>query len=215
MWCSAVVLVVLSSLRLASGTTLVGAHYSGGVIIGSDGRTSRGSYATTMSAKKIGEILDCDEATIYIARCGSAATSQRCLEDLRLEFLRFEHGRSTRTVLAAARLAQRKLSSSQSTSLLCAGFDESRGLQLFQILSGGGLVQSSEFCVLGSGSAYIYGWCDDKWTPNMSKEECIAFVQKAVELAGDRDGSSGGDTEIVSIEPGQRAQRIRLARGRL
>ena len=28
----------------------------------------------------------------------------------------------------------------------------------------------------GSGSAYIYGYCDKHWSPSFSEEECRAFV---------------------------------------
>ena len=54
----------------------------------------------------------------------------------------------------------------------------------------------------GSGSAYIYGWCDDNWRPGMTEAECKAFVVQAVSHAMARDGSSGGNirTVIVSQE---------------
>ena len=44
----------------------------------------------------------------------------------------------------------------------------------------------------GSGSAYIYGFCDKNWKPGMSEADCHAFVVKAVSHAMARDGSSGG-----------------------
>lgn len=51
----------------------------------------------------------------------------------------------------------------------------------------------------GSGSAYIYGFCDRNWRPGMSEEDCEAFVKKAVGLALSRDGSSGGCIRTVVI----------------
>ena len=33
----------------------------------------------------------------------------------------------------------------------------------------------------GSGSAYIYGFCDKTWRPGMSESDCVAFVQCAVQ----------------------------------
>ena len=44
----------------------------------------------------------------------------------------------------------------------------------------------------GSGSAYIYGFCDKNWRAGMSEADCHAFVVKAVSHAMARDGSSGG-----------------------
>jgi len=30
----------------------------------------------------------------------------------------------------------------------------------------------------GSGSSYIYGFCDDEYKENMTKEECVNFVKR-------------------------------------
>ena len=47
-------------------------------------------------------------------------------------------------------------------------------------------------------------WCDSTWTPDMSRDECIEFVSRAVSLAVGRDGSSGGDVaKLTCIEPGR------------
>ena len=51
----------------------------------------------------------------------------------------------------------------------------------------------------GSGSAYIYGFCDKNWRPGMSEADCRAFVVQAVSLAMARDGSSGGNIRTVVI----------------
>ena len=52
----------------------------------------------------------------------------------------------------------------------------------------------------GSGSGYISGWCDKRWRPEMSAEECRAFVHAAVSHAMARDGSSGGCIRTVTID---------------
>lgn len=52
----------------------------------------------------------------------------------------------------------------------------------------------------GSGSGYIYGFVDSNYKENMEKEECVKFVAKAVSLAIDRDGSSGGVVRIGIID---------------
>ena len=51
----------------------------------------------------------------------------------------------------------------------------------------------------GSGSAYIYGFCDENWKPDMSEEQCKSFVVQAVSHAMARDGSSGGNIRTVVI----------------
>lgn len=56
------------------------------------------------------------------------------------------------------------------------------------------------FSIGGSGSTYIYGFCDAHFQKGMSREQCIEFTKKAVALAMTRDGSSGGVIRLVVIE---------------
>ena len=56
------------------------------------------------------------------------------------------------------------------------------------------------FAVGGSGSIYINAFVDKNFRPNMTKEECKAFVRKAVSLAISRDGSSGGVIRTVTVD---------------
>eukprot|EP00850_Spirogloea_muscicola_P009966 SM000057S18396 [mRNA] locus=s57:347039:349141:- [translate_table: standard] len=51
----------------------------------------------------------------------------------------------------------------------------------------------------GSGSSYIYGFCDQAWKEGMTREEAEAFVIKAVSLAMARDGSSGGVVRLITV----------------
>ena len=51
----------------------------------------------------------------------------------------------------------------------------------------------------GSGSSYLYGYVDDQYRPDMTREELVAFIQKGVELAIFRDSSSGGCIRMVDI----------------
>ena len=52
----------------------------------------------------------------------------------------------------------------------------------------------------GSGSAYVYGWCDDTFKEDMSKEEAQAWVTNAISLGIARDASSGGVIRLVTID---------------
>ena len=51
----------------------------------------------------------------------------------------------------------------------------------------------------GSGSGFIYGFCDANFKPNMSFKEAKDFCVTAVSLAMKRDGSSGGIIRLVNI----------------
>ena len=66
---------------------------------------------------------------------------------------------------------------------------------------GGGLFEQP-WAIGGSGSSYIYGYCDSTWREGMSKEETIEFVRNALSLAMRRDGSSGGTIRLAVITEG-------------
>lgn len=57
----------------------------------------------------------------------------------------------------------------------------------------------SDFCIGGSGSGFIYGYCDKMYRENMSLHEAREFALEAVSLAIARDGSSGGGVRIMNI----------------
>lgn len=56
------------------------------------------------------------------------------------------------------------------------------------------------FAIGGSGSTYVYGYCDAHFRPNMTAEECRQFVSKALSHAMARDGSSGGVIRMATID---------------
>jgi len=56
------------------------------------------------------------------------------------------------------------------------------------------------YSIGGSGSTYIYGFCDAHFQKGMSREQCIEFTKKAIALAMTRDGSSGGVIRLVVVE---------------
>jgi len=82
--------------------------------------------------------------------------------------------------------------------MIVAGWDKENGGQVFTIPLGGTLVQQP-YSIGGSGSTYLYGYCDSNFKEGMTKEECLEFVRNAIALAIQRDGSSGGVIRTVVI----------------
>jgi 20S proteasome alpha/beta subunit len=56
------------------------------------------------------------------------------------------------------------------------------------------------YAIGGSGSAYIYGFCDKYWRPDMSEADAKAFVVAALSHAISRDASSGGCIRTVVVD---------------
>jgi len=83
--------------------------------------------------------------------------------------------------------------------IIVGGWDKLKGGQVYTIPLGGALVEQA-YAIGGSGSTYIYSWCDANFKPNMSRQECEAFVQKGLAHAMARDGSSGGLIRTATIE---------------
>ena len=63
----------------------------------------------------------------------------------------------------------------------------------------GGSLHKQPFSIGGSGSTYIYGYCDANWKENMTEEEGVNFVRNALQEAIKWDGSSGGVIRLVVL----------------
>ena len=87
-----------------------------------------------------------------------------------------------------------------------AGWDKQHGGRVFNVPLGGGVFEQP-WAIGGSGSAYIYGYCDATWREGWSKEQTLEFVRNgtwisltpALSLAMRRDGSSGGTIRLAVI----------------
>src|SRR5687767_2555587 len=61
-------------------------------------------------------------------------------------------------------------------SIIIAGWDKYEGGAVYCIPLGGSL-HKQPFAIGGSGSTYIYGYCDSAYKENMTQEEAIQFVR--------------------------------------
>ncbi|KAJ2654169.1 Proteasome subunit beta type-1, partial [Coemansia sp. RSA 1285] len=82
--------------------------------------------------------------------------------------------------------------------IIVAGWDKVDGASVYEIPLGGS-IHKLPFTLAGSGSTFIYGYCDKLFRPDMTKDECIEFVKNSVSLAISRDGSSGGVIRVAAI----------------
>lgn len=166
--------------------------------MGADSRTSTGSYIANRVTDKITPLSD----RIYICRSGSAADTQNLSRYVQwfLEQARGELGEEP-GVKTAATLAQQMAYQNKNAlqaGLIIAGWDKREGGAVYAVPLGGTIVKTP-FSIGGSGSAYIYGFCDKSWRPDMTEEECSNFVIQSVAHAMARDGSSGGCIRTVTI----------------
>lgn len=88
--------------------------------------------------------------------------------------------------------------SNYSAGLIIAGWDERNGGQVYSIPLGGSLHKQA-YSIGGSGSTYIYGYCDTHWKEGMEEQEAVNFVKDALKEAIRWDGSSGGVIRMVVL----------------
>ena len=179
------------------GTSIMAVAFDGGVILGADSRTSTGAYVANRVTNKLTKI----DEKIYACRSGSAADTQAISEYSRyfLDQHRLAVGGPPK--VAAAASIFRELCYNNKANLtagiMVAGWDKSKGGQVYSIPVGGAMLQR-DFTIGGSGSSYIYGFCDSYFKPGMSRVQCEEFVARALSHAMARDGSSGGVIRMVT-----------------
>jgi len=173
------------------GTSIIAVQFRDGVIMGADSRTSTGQYVANRASDKITPLHE----RIYVCRSGSAADTQ-AISDYVAYFLDLHTSEigELPLVKSAASLVQR-MSYNNKNHLLAAiiigGWDPHNGGEIWEVTLGGSRVKQ-QWAISGSGSSYIYGYCDSLFREGMSREEGLKFVTNALSLAMARDGSSGG-----------------------
>ena len=68
---------------------------------------------------------------------------------------------------------------SVSAGIIVGGWDKTEGGSVYCIPLGGALVRQP-FAIGGSGSTYIYGYCDAHYKEGMTREECHQFVRNGM-----------------------------------
>jgi len=181
------------------GTSIMAVEFEGGVILGADSRTTTGSYIANRVSDKITPVSD----FIYCCRSGSAADTQAISDYVThyLDLHRIELGEQPDVKVAAALFNQLCYNNKSflQAGIIVAGWHPRNGGQVYTIPLGGGVVRQP-WSIGGSGSSYIYGFCDSTFKKGMSREETEAWVIKALTLALTRDGSSGGVVRTAIID---------------
>lgn len=162
-----------------------------------------------MQANRVTDKLTHLADRIYCCRSGSAADTQALADvvtyHLQLYSVMQEMQPPTEV---AANLFQELIYQNKdrlSAGIIVAGWDKQHGGRVFNVPLGGGLFEQP-WAIGGSGSTYIYGYCDANWRPGWNQEQTLAFVRDgtclaypALSLAMRRDGSSGGTIRMAVI----------------
>lgn len=180
------------------GTTIMALEFPGGVVIGADTRTTTLPFVSNRAARKISQLHD----RIFVARSGDASATQalaaiikRYMGDNALEI------GDLPLVNSAASLAQLLSYYNKNkiaVSMIIAGWDKSKGGQVYQVTDGGSKIRT-KYAVAGSGSTYVSGFVESNFREGMTREESIDFVTKTIALAINCHGTSGGMVRLMIV----------------
>ncbi|EDK44070.1 proteasome component PRE3 precursor [Lodderomyces elongisporus NRRL YB-4239] len=182
------------------GTSIMAVTFKDGVILGADSRTTTGSYIANRVTDKLTQIHD----TIYCCRSGSAADTQAVADMvkyyLQIYSAQLPYGKKPTTNIAANVFQEICYNNKDNLTagIICAGYDDKYGGSVYSIPIGGS-IHKQEYAIAGSGSTFIYGWCNENYKPNMEKQETVEFIQTALAEAIKWDGSSGGVIRMVIL----------------
>ena len=179
------------------GTTTIGAVCKDGVILASDTRVTMGFYVAHKFGKKVYKIDDHIGMTI----AGTVADAQRVIDIItaNVQLYRINLNRPM-PVSSAARLTANLLFSARGlqAQVLIGGVDET-GPHVFSLDPFGSLTEEKSVST-GSGSPIAYGVLEDKYHEDMSVEELLPIIVKAVNAAMKRDVASGNNYNIIIID---------------
>jgi len=180
------------------GTSIMAVQFDGGVVVGADSRTTMGSYIANRVTDKLTHVHD----RIYCCRSGSAADTQAVADIVHYYCQMYSQQFGTPPpVHSAATLFQKLCYENKdqlSAGIIVAGWDKEVGASVFNIPVGGGLFRQP-WAIGGSGSTYVYGYCDATYKEGWNRDETVKFVRNTLALAMSRDGSSGGVIRMCVI----------------
>ncbi|GAA5829540.1 hypothetical protein JCM3770_004791, partial [Rhodotorula araucariae] len=134
------------------GTSIMAVAFPGGVVIGADSRTSMGSYVANRA----------------VADVVSAQLSQ----------YEMTHGERPPVHVAANMIEGIVYSNKDrlSAGIIVAGWDKVNGGTVYNVPLGGGLFKGP-WAIAGSGSTYVYGYCDATFREDWGRDETVEFVR--------------------------------------
>ncbi len=181
------------------GTTTIGVVCRDGVILASDTRVTMGYFVAHKFGKKVYKIDDHLGMTI----AGTVADAQRVVDILtaNAQLYRINLNRPM-PVSSAARLVANLLFSARyiplATQVLVGGIDDT-GPHVFDLDPYGSLTEEKSVST-GSGSPIAYGVLEDKYSEDMTIEQLLPVVLKAVNAAMKRDVASGNSYNVTVID---------------
>jgi len=190
----------LKSLPTTStGTTIVGLVFKDGVVLGADTRATSGPIVADKNCEKIHYIAE----RIWCCGAGTAAdteyTTQLISNKMELHRLN-SNGRHVRVTSAMTQLKHYlfQYQGHVGAALILGGVDPVDGIQLYSIYPHGS-VDKLPYCTMGSGSLAAMSVFESGFHMEMSRQDAIDLVSKAILAGIFNDLGSGSNVDILII----------------
>jgi proteasome beta subunit len=192
--------IQISTEVMKTGTTTVGIVCKDGVVLAADQKATMGNIIASKEAQKVFKITDRIGMTI----AGSVGDAQAMVRLLKAEMKLYEFEQGDVTVKSAATLLGNILRASYKSfvpelvQLVIGGYDR-EGPHIFSLDAAGGISEEKDFTFSGSGSVIAVGVLEDQYRKDISVDEGVDFLVRAIRAARERDVFSGGRSMSVLV----------------
>jgi len=195
-----------ANLAVPHGTTVVAVRYADGVVMAGDRRATSGHLISHRTMEKV---FPADRFS-GVAIAGAAGPA---IEMVRLFQLQLEHYEKVEGSVLSLEGKANQLSQMIRGNLpaamqgmavvpIFAGFDLARGTgRLFQFDITGGRYEEADHTATGSGQMHASTVVKLGWKPEMTRDETVDLVLRALWEAADEDSATGGPDLIRGIFP--------------
>jgi proteasome beta subunit len=184
--------------QMQTGTTTVGITLKDTVIMATERRVTMDHFIAHKDGRKLYQIDDSSAMTI----AGLVGDAQVLVRYMQAELKLFRLQRKIGMPLdAAATLLSNILNQSKfypyMVQILIGGVDTSP--HVFSVDAAGGSVEDV-YASTGSGSPFVYGVLETSYDKNLSVNDGVNLVVRAISAAKSRDSASGGMIDVAVID---------------
>lgn len=181
------------------GTTTVGLVCKDGLVMASERRATMGNFVASRRAKKIYQISD----KVGLTTAGSVGDAQFLTRLMKVETYLYNIRKEQEpTVKSIATMVSNLLNSTRFfpylVQLIIGGVDEN-GPTVFSLDPVGGAIEEEDIVATGSGSMTAYGVLEDRYASDLTVDQGVELVVRAVTSAMKRDSASGDGIDVVKI----------------
>ena len=185
--------------RLSTGTTTVGVVCKDCVVMGADRRVTVGNLIAAKDFKKIWPVAHNIVMTVSGVVSDVQLISKYLCSELKLKKIR--SGRSATLKEAANLLATWSYSMLRGNyaigHYLLGGYDKKPSV--YDISPDGALKEHDDYVASGTGSVFVLGVLEAEYQADLSEQEGVTLVEKALRAAMQRDSMSGNGFDIYVI----------------